>query len=157
MYFTCQKMVSIVLPRKPSLVSDDSSLGPRIVMNSSKSTCPSPEKKENNCMVCQIATDFNCPERTIVVIINDDVTLNKSQHTNISAGTPSLVSSEIQSRVTDKCCSCPDQLRLMCPWAEHPGAHSLQLKVCKCMKVKSSVKRKKTTQKWTLIKKCKVT
>lgn len=41
--FTCQKMVSIVLPRKPSLVSDDRSLGPRIVMNSLKSTCPSPD------------------------------------------------------------------------------------------------------------------
>lgn len=36
-------MVSIVLPRKPSLVSDDRSLGPRIVINSLKSTCPSPD------------------------------------------------------------------------------------------------------------------
>lgn len=42
--FTCQKMVSIVLPRNPSLVSDDSSLGPRMVINSLKSTCPSPGK-----------------------------------------------------------------------------------------------------------------
>lgn len=41
--FTCQKMVSIVFPRKPSLVSDDSSLGPRMVMNSLKSTWPSPD------------------------------------------------------------------------------------------------------------------
>lgn len=40
--FTCQKMLSMVLPRKPSLLSDDRSLGPSIVMNSSKSTWPSP-------------------------------------------------------------------------------------------------------------------
>lgn len=46
--FTCQKMVSIVLPRKPSLVSDDRSLGPRIVMNSSKSTCPSPDTRKHS-------------------------------------------------------------------------------------------------------------
>lgn len=41
-WLTCQKMVSIVLPRKPSLVSEDRSLGPRMVMNSLKSTWPSP-------------------------------------------------------------------------------------------------------------------
>lgn len=35
-------MLSMVLPRKPSLLSDDRSLGPSIVMNSSKSTWPSP-------------------------------------------------------------------------------------------------------------------
>lgn len=40
--FTCQKMLSMVLPRKPSLLSEDRSLGPSIVMNSSKSTWPSP-------------------------------------------------------------------------------------------------------------------
>lgn len=39
---TCQKMLSMVLPRNPSLLSDDRSLGPSIVMNSSKSTWPSP-------------------------------------------------------------------------------------------------------------------
>lgn len=37
-------MVSIVLPRKPSLVSEDRSLGPRMVINSLKSTCPSPNE-----------------------------------------------------------------------------------------------------------------
>lgn len=39
---TCQNMLSIVFPRKPSLPSDDTSLGPRMVINSSKSTWPSP-------------------------------------------------------------------------------------------------------------------
>lgn len=46
--FTCQKMVSIVFPRKPSLVSDDRSLGPRMVINSLKSTWPSPDTSKNN-------------------------------------------------------------------------------------------------------------
>lgn len=35
-------MLSMVLPRNPSLLSEDRSLGPSIVMNSSKSTWPSP-------------------------------------------------------------------------------------------------------------------
>lgn len=46
MCFTCQNMLSIVLPRKPSLVSEERSLGPNIVMNSSKSTCPSPASRK---------------------------------------------------------------------------------------------------------------
>lgn len=47
---TCQKMLSIVLPRKPSLVSDERSLGPSIVTNSSKSTCPSPAEARKTCV-----------------------------------------------------------------------------------------------------------
>lgn len=46
--FTCQKMLSMVLPRKPSLLSDDRSLGPSIVMNSSKSTWPSPGDRQTH-------------------------------------------------------------------------------------------------------------
>lgn len=42
---TCQNMLSIVFPRKPSLPSDDTSLGPRMVINSSKSTWPSPARR----------------------------------------------------------------------------------------------------------------
>lgn len=52
-FHTCQKMLSIVLPRKPSLVSDERSLGPSIVTNSSKSTCPSPAARKT----C-LKTDF---------------------------------------------------------------------------------------------------
>lgn len=43
---TCQKMLSIVFPRKPSRPSEDTSLGPRMVMNSSKSTWPSPGRRK---------------------------------------------------------------------------------------------------------------
>lgn len=45
---TCQKMLSMVLPRNPSLLSDDRSLGPSIVMNSSKSTWPSPAGRQTH-------------------------------------------------------------------------------------------------------------
>lgn len=66
---TCQKMLSMVLPKNPSLLSDDSSLGPSIVMNSSKSTWPSPTgkcthegretKKNNNTQNIQMANQIN--------------------------------------------------------------------------------------------------
>lgn len=42
-------MLSIVFPRKPSRPSEDTSLGPRIVMNSSKSTWPSPGRRKYQC------------------------------------------------------------------------------------------------------------
>lgn len=49
-FHTCQNMLSIVLPKKPSLVSEETSLGPNIVINSSKSTCPSPaSRREHTC------------------------------------------------------------------------------------------------------------
>lgn len=47
-FHTCQNMLSIVLPKKPSLVSEETSLGPNIVINSSKSTCPSPASRREH-------------------------------------------------------------------------------------------------------------
>lgn len=143
-------MVSIVLPRKPSLVSDDRSLGPRIVMNSLKSTCPSPDtmkkvkirdllellivnnswwyqtksKTHPQSILIKAATNRR-PFLFLVCVRAPFTSLFKRNFTDI----PSLVWSLRWGRVNDKWCSCPEQLRLMWLWAEHSAANSLQLNV----------------------------